>query len=124
MADSDGDSLLDGEEVNTTGSSPLLYDTDGDGFDDGTEVASGKDPNDPASYPIIADGDLNVDGLVNAADILIAGQIVLGQRTPTPIELSHGDVAPLINGIPASDGQFNAGDLLSIERKALGVISF
>ena len=123
-ADSDGDTLSDGEEVNSTGSSPLLYDTDGDGFDDGAEVASGKDPNDPASYPIIADGDLNVDGVVNTADILIAEQIILGQRTPAPVELSHGDVAPLINGIPASDGQFNVGDLLSIERKVLGIISF
>ncbi len=123
-ADSDGDTLSDGQEVNSTGSSPLLYDTDGDGFDDGTEVASGKDPNDPASYPIIADADLNADGIVNAADVLVAQQIILGQRTPTAIELSHGDVAPLINGIPASDSQFNTGDLLLIERKALGIISF
>ena len=57
--DRDQDTLLDGVETNTgvyldpqhTGSNPALADTDGDGFDDGEEVASGHDPNDPADYP-------------------------------------------------------------------------
>jgi subtilisin family serine protease len=124
LADTDGDTLSDGEEVNDVGSSPLLADTDGDGFDDGTEVASGNDPNDQTDYPVIADGDVTADGIVDVRDILLAQQILMGQRTATPIELSHGDVAPLINGIPAPDGQFNPGDLLLIQRKALGNISY
>lgn len=37
-ADSDGDGLLDGFEVFTSRSNPLLVDTDGDGFDDYYEV--------------------------------------------------------------------------------------
>ena len=38
-ADTDGDGLADGDEVNIYGSDPLLYDTDSDTFDDGREVA-------------------------------------------------------------------------------------
>ena len=37
-ADTDGDGLLDGQEVNTYGSNPLNADTDGDGLKDGDEV--------------------------------------------------------------------------------------
>ena len=43
VADTDGDGLLDGQELNI-GSSPLLLDTDGDGFTDPEEVAMGTDP--------------------------------------------------------------------------------
>jgi len=44
VADSDGDGLPDGAELNTYHSNPLLVDTDGDGLTDGTEVASGTNP--------------------------------------------------------------------------------
>lgn len=43
-ADSDGDGLADGDEVNVYLSDPLLYDTDSDGFDDGQEPANGYSP--------------------------------------------------------------------------------
>ena len=124
LADTDGDGLSDGAELATHGTDPLALDTDGDGFGDGAEVAAGKDPVDPASYPLIGDGDINVDGFVDVRDVLLAQQILLGQRTPSAVELSHADTAPLINGIPASDGRFTLGDLLLIQRKALGLVAF
>ncbi len=73
---------------------------------------------------IIPDGDLNGDNKVDGADVLIAERIVLGLITPTPFHLAHGDVAPLVNGVPAPDGNFTFADLLLIERKALGTINY
>jgi hypothetical protein len=57
--DDDNDVLLDDYETNTgifvsatdTGTDPLVADTDGDGVDDGTEVAAGTDPNVPGPFP-------------------------------------------------------------------------
>jgi hypothetical protein len=54
-ADTDGDGLSDGFEVNTSLTNPLLADTDGDGFSDGLEVAQGTNPNSSGSalVPIV-----------------------------------------------------------------------
>jgi hypothetical protein len=57
--DDDDDGLLDAVETGTgvfvsaadTGTDPLAADSDGDGVDDGTEVAAGTDPTDPTSFP-------------------------------------------------------------------------
>ena len=50
--DTDGDGLLDGQEINTHGTDPNNPDTDGDGWSDGDEVMiHGTDPLDPASHP-------------------------------------------------------------------------
>jgi hypothetical protein len=57
--DSDGDGLLDVEEV-ALGTDPMNPDTDGDGLSDGTEVALGTDPLDP---------DTDGDGLPDGGDV-------------------------------------------------------
>ncbi len=122
-ADDDNDGLLDADE-NVIGTDRLLVDTDGDGFNDGEEVVYGTNPLDYASFPIIADGDLSLDGNINAADILIGYKLLNGQILVNPLLLSHGDVAPLVSNIPAPDGLFTLGDLLIIQRKALSQINF
>ncbi len=43
-ADTDGDGLVDGVEVNQYGSNPLQVDSDGDGMADGAEVNAGRNP--------------------------------------------------------------------------------
>jgi hypothetical protein len=43
VADSDGDSLSDGDEVNTHGTNPTLVDTDGDTLNDDEELVAGAD---------------------------------------------------------------------------------
>jgi ELWxxDGT repeat protein len=54
QADSDGDALSDGAEVNQHGTDPLDPDSDDDGFPDGAEIAAGFDPLDPLSHPPVA----------------------------------------------------------------------
>ena len=57
--DDDNDAIFDDFETNTgifvsstdTGSDPLVADSDGDGFEDGIEVAAGTDPNSAGSFP-------------------------------------------------------------------------
>jgi YVTN family beta-propeller protein len=122
LADSDGDNLTDGVEVNSLGTNPLLVDTDGDGYNDDVEVNIGSDPLDILSIP--ADGDINGDDSVDIIDMLLATQIVLGLKTPTADELLRGDVAPLTNGVPDPNDQFDVGDLLLIQRKVLGLVNF
>ena len=51
LADTDGEGLSDGDEVNTYDTDPLSADTDGDGADDAAEIAQGTDPKDPNSFP-------------------------------------------------------------------------
>ncbi|MHB1587450.1 MAG: beta strand repeat-containing protein [Acidiferrobacteraceae bacterium] len=69
-------------------------------------------------------GDLNDDGVVDNADVLLAERIALGLVTPTPLQQVAGDVAPLVNGIPAPDGVINFQDVLLIQRKALGLVQY
>jgi hypothetical protein len=73
---------------------------------------------------VIPDGDVNTDGNVNAADVLLAIQVALGSRYPTLEQFGHGDVAPLVAGVPDPDGLFDLRDVMVITRKALGLISF
>ncbi len=47
LKDSDGDGLLDYEEVNTYHTSPYLEDSDSDGIPDNQEIMQGTDPNCP-----------------------------------------------------------------------------
>jgi len=58
LADSDGDGLLDLNELNTFGTNPQLADTDGDGFDDFSEVVTFAFDNQVNNFrfnPLIAD---------------------------------------------------------------------
>ena len=81
--DRDEDSLGNGVETNTgifidandTGSNPALADSDGDGFDDGVEVAAGSDPNDAGSTPAPP-----VPLLAPLPALILAGGLLLAMR--------------------------------------------
>jgi hypothetical protein len=73
------------------------------------------------SYP---SGDLNGDGGIDIRDALIALRISVGSLTATADNLRNGDVAPLVNGSPAPDGEITVADALVLLRKALGLIDW
>jgi hypothetical protein len=112
LGDYDNDGLSDSEELNIYGTLPTNPDSDGDLINDGDEVLNASNPLDPLSWPNFTDGDLaplgSPDGLINAADYLIAQRIVLGELVATPLQLSHGDLYP--PGSP--DGVINTSDLI------------
>lgn len=70
------------------------------------------------------DGDINGDGVVNVVDVMLAEQIASGLLAPSVSQLAHGDVAPLVNGVPAPDGKIDVRDALLIEQKASGLVNF
>ncbi len=51
--DTDGDGLLDGEEIYIHDTHPINPDTDGDGLDDGDELEAGTDPNRSEDRPAL-----------------------------------------------------------------------
>ena len=110
--DTDDDGLGDYDEINVYLTSPDNPDTDGDFINDGDEAINGSDPLDDLSWPSFADGDIAPlgapDGLVNAADFLLAQRIVLGELSVTSLELAHGDLYPA--GSP--DGVIDVSDLI------------
>ena len=94
-------------------------DTDGDGFVDGLEVLYGSDPTANTATP--ANGDINEDGSVNIADVLLVIRFALGLDTPTTDEMVRADVAPFNGTYPDTDGDINAGDVARIQQMALGL---
>jgi hypothetical protein len=132
-ADGDGDGLCDGpvtvpgvcvtgEDLNADGvvdggeTDPMDADSDNDTYNDGMEVLYGSDPrniNDTPENNHVNNGDVNGVGGVDAADVLQATRIALGQYTPTAPEKVRADMVP--------DGVINAGDLVRIQQAALGM---
>lgn len=60
----------------------------------------------------------------NIADALAALRKAIGLDPVTATDLSKGDVAPLVNGLPAPDGSITVGDAVVILQKALGVVNW
>jgi hypothetical protein len=122
--DDDNDTLTDLDEINVHGTNPLLADSDGDGFTDPVEIAAGSDPVDAGNIPGSASGDINGDGHVDVVDVLLGFRILSGDLEADTNQILRGDVAPLVGGVPAPDGQFTAGDVSLIMGKASGEFSF
>lgn len=70
------------------------------------------------------DGDINSSGAVDLIDLLWGHQALYGARSLTPDQETHGDVAPLVSGIPQPDGVFDAGDMIVMYRMGLKGIKF
>ena len=121
LVDTDGDGLGDFDEVNVDGNpldyqpgvdtNPAAADSDADGLHDGV------DPDPWTVY--VGDGDLaprNVpDGVIDAADLLVAQRIMTGLTAATAHDRSHGDIYP--PGAP--DGVIDLSDVLLIQQLLL-----
>ncbi len=132
-ADSDDDGLSDAFEVNYASSPPDTYsagldtdpldpDTDADGFLDGMELTAGHDPLLASDSPVW--GDIDDNGVLNAADIMRLTRAVLGLTTLADDEKARVDIAPVIAGTPTPDNRVNLGDLVVVEGILLGVASY
>ncbi len=88
IADTDGDGLLDGDEVNTHGSDPLLADTDGDGMPDDYEVLQGYNP-------VVNDSSVDSDG--DGVDNL--GEYLGGTDPTDPYDYPGAPVSTLQDSI-------------------------
>jgi hypothetical protein len=73
---------------------------------------------------LVADGNLKGSGVPDISDALAALRIAVGLNQASAADLVHGDVAPLVNGVPAPNGVIDVTDALVILRKVVGVISF
>lgn len=132
--DSDGDGLTnqsewcyDGDCGNYAPYNPLVMgagndlnidniDTDGDGYSDADEIIAKSNPLNANSIPVQADGDVNLDGLINVADVLLAQRHVLGMALLTPNGIAHADMYPPGGG----DGTVTVQDLLLVMRVVMG----
>ena len=65
-ADTDDDTLSDGDEVRLFGTNPIDVDSDDDGFQDAGELEAGSNPNEAASIPLPGTGPTSVQ-LIDAA---------------------------------------------------------
>lgn len=70
-----------------------------------------------AAPPSVATGDINGDGVVDAADVALVERMALGLMVPTPTQKQRADVSPA--GSP--DGVIDASDVARIRLKALGL---
>jgi cytochrome c peroxidase len=73
---------------------------------------------------ILPDGNLKGSGVVDVSDALTALRIAVGLVQPSAAQLLHGDVAPLVNGVPAPNGRIDVSDALAILREVVGLIGF
>jgi hypothetical protein len=77
---------------------------------------------------LLADGAMTTLGASKPQieDALLALQVVAKLENPDPASdtFKHGDVAPLVNGVPQPDGEITIGDALLILRKVAELINF
>ncbi|MEO1079388.1 MAG: hypothetical protein AAFY29_07530 [Pseudomonadota bacterium] len=89
LADTDGDGLTDGDEVNVHRTSPLLADSDGDGIDDDAELAGGSDPlvfDEPE--PLQLSSDVDADAAETVALSLDGGSLTLPSEDGTTLTMN------------------------------------
>jgi len=73
---------------------------------------------------VIPDGNFKGSGVTGISDALKALRFAVGLEQPTATDLLHGDVAPLVNGLPTQNNRIDIGDALLILKKVVGLVTF
>lgn len=129
--DTDGDGIIDGEEVYAHNTHPLLADTDRDGQSDGHELTCGSDPLDAAALAPDTDGDRlpdcvdtddDNDGQTDV-DEVACGSNPLDSNSRAPDV--DGDLQPdCVDTDDDNDGSADTADLCSMTPLSLGTIQY
>ena len=98
--DSDGDTVLDGDEL-TRGTNPHAGDSDGDGFGDGQEIAAGTSPIDPDSYPVSG---LTVAEPPAGSWVLAGGDLTVAWHGAWPLQNVDIDLTNTVAAWPLARG--------------------
>lgn len=77
-----------------------------------------------APYTPYPNGDVNGDGVVDLADVLLALKMAVGGTPSSSGHLARGDVGPLAAGKPHCDGKIDIGDVTVLLRKTVGLVSW
>lgn len=101
--DTDGDGLLDGEEVNEYGTQPRNRDTDGDTLEDGAEVETG------CLSPTLPDTD--TDGMPDAVEVRDGDPCTQPTLTPTP----RPTIDPVVGCAASPPPRLKVGDRGKVE---------
>jgi beta-glucanase (GH16 family) len=114
-ADTDGDGISDFDEINYDGNPAYNSATDINPLSDNTDADAYLDAVDPIPLNFnYEDGDVAPRGapnaLVNAADLLVCMQFIVGLKTPTIEDLAHGDLYP----VGAPDGIIDVSDYIQL----------
>ena len=107
--DSDSDGMNDLWELDNFGN----LDRDGTGDFDGDGIT---DIDEYLISVAVPDGDVNSDGVVNVADLLLVMQHITNVNSLTALQVASGDVYP--PGLP--DGMVNVQDYILIQQLVLG----
>lgn len=112
--DTDGDGLLDGEEVNIYKTNPLAVDTDGDGYSDAMEVFTGHDPNRASGLSGQSVGgkldSAPSDSAVDAENLASLSQLLNGADSSGALKLSDLNMV----GVTDLSSVFGAGNAAEI----------
>jgi hypothetical protein len=68
--------------------------------------------------------DINNDGYVDVADVMLALRIAVGQIAPSAAQLACGDVAPVINGVSTPNGKIYTGDAIVMLSRIVGKVIY